>query len=977
MISFKESIEDQKENIEPLQQGRSVRSLAKAFSGDPCSLKIKNEQEKCVFESEIENSDDHDDPLDVWIKYIKWTNETYPHGQSVESGLVPLLERCIRRFVGVPYYKEDPRYLKIWIQYMKYIDDPREIFCFLAYNGIGQSLSTFYEEYASFLEGNGRKFQANEIYQLGIERKARPFDRLQRKYNEFLKRSIENPSISGPSSPALAPIRSVLSTKFLSNLNDSDGIVHSNNTKRSSEMSRINVYVDSENNERFTKGFKTSKWDNIGTIQERRKENYQEAKPWVGEKLPMKKQNQQLLFTEKFTVFRDEENETFKESLAQFENPPVPKKEEKIIVNLEAIYCKNEEFSLDELKAKAMGLLGKTWNNDVSDNTAVPLYVGIKAPLKDSFQVFDPSKKQASPTINTKAALADIFDIFNQPLKCEQSDISSDENNDEAIYQDNSMQRHTENTVWSQDSLNDKIYTNSFSEENKDISYKNQDGNVKTFEKNGKNEKVQVYDAFTTPNHENISSIPLDKYSSSINLTPIIKNNEQFLLSRLGPEKKEKVRLNEESDPMSSPFQESVSHSSCLNLEKKKPAHSTSFKHQSLSNCHIIKEAICNPFEDNIQKTILSNLNFSNFCTNFYNFSDKIYGKLDLERFNKPLFKKSLHNNQDLLIKLGENASYSIKKKLGEGAFAFIYLAETRNSSNSTPQLKAIKVERSGIPWEFYIIRQVKYRLNLHRALESIIDVYEMYIYRDVGFLIMKYRDQGTILDLVNMFKVETGNGIDEVLVIFFTIELLRTLEQLHNKHILHGDLKPDNCLVRFDPVETEWLAKYQKDGSGGWASKGIVIIDFGRGIDLKMFSPQVQFVIDSQTDEHDCAEMREARPWTYQIDYHGLATIIHTLLFGKHIEIVPEKTLGLGAVRKKYRLTNGFKRYWQQDLWKRLFDLLLNPVANSGEKGLPITENLKQIREEMEEWLVENCEKGVGLKGIIWKIETLLQERK
>ncbi|CCJ28285.1 unnamed protein product, partial [Pneumocystis jirovecii] len=956
------SIEDQKENIEPLRQGRSVKSLAKAFSEDPCSLKIKNDQERRVFESEIENLDDHDDPLDVWIKYIKWTNETYPHGQSAESGLVSLLERCIRCFVNVSYYKEDPRYLKVWIQYMKYIDDPRELFCFLAYNNIGQSLSTFYEEYANFLEENGRKFQANEIYQLGIERKARPFDRLQRRYNEFLKRSVENPSINGPSSPALAPIRSALSTKFLSSLNDSGNLVQLNNTKKPSGMSRINVYVDSENDERFTKSFKTSKWDNIGTIQERRKENYQEAKQWVGEKLPMKKQNQQFLFTEKFTVFRDEENKTFKESLNLFENPPMPKKEEKIVVNLEAIYCKNgEEFSLDELKAKAMGLLGKTWEDNAADSAMVPLCFESKTVLKDSSQAFDLSKKQASPTINTKAALADIFDIFNQPLKCEQSDSSSDENNNEIGYEDNSVQKHMENVSQSQDLLDDEFHPNSFNEENKDINYKDQSESIKTLRENDKNETIQTYNSFTTPSRENVSSFPLDKHSSSINITtPIVEDTEQLLLlSHLKPEKKEKMQFNEESDLISTPY---------LNLEKKKPTHSTSFKHQSLSNCYVIKEPICNPFEDNIQKTILSNLNPSNFYGGFYNFSDKIYGKLDLERFNKPSFKKSSHNNQDLLVKLTENTSYLIKKKLGEGAFAFIYLAETKNSSNSTPQLRAIKIERSSIPWEFYIIRQVKHRLNLHRALESIIDVYEMYIYRDVGFLIMRYRDQGTILDLVNMFKAETGNGVDEVLAIFFTIELLRTLEQLHNKHILHGDLKPDNCLVRFDPVETEWLSKYQKDGSGGWASKGIVIIDFGRGIDLKMFSPHVQFVVDTQTDEQDCAEMREARPWTYQIDYHGLATIIHTLLFGKHIETIPEKTLGLGAVRKKYRLASGFKRYWQQDLWKKLFDLLLNPIANAGEKGLPITENLKQVREEMEIWLVENCEKGIGLKGIIWK---------
>ncbi|KAG4305737.1 hypothetical protein PORY_000647 [Pneumocystis oryctolagi] len=984
MISFEDSIENQKENIEPLRQGRSVKSLAKAFSKDPCSLRMKNEEERRLFESEIDGSDDLDDPLDVWVKYIKWTNETYPHGQSAESGLVPLLERCIRRFVSDSHYKDDPRYLKVWIQYMKYIDDPRELFCFLAYNGIGQSLSTFYEEYANFLEANGRKSQANEIYQLGIERKARPFDRLQRRYNEFIKRSIESPSMNGSCSPALAPIRSVLSTKFLSTL-DSSNIIQSNDEKFL-ETSRINVYVDSENDERFTKGFKISKWDNIGTIQERRKENYQEAKPWVGEKLPMKKQAFQSVATEKFPVFRDEENKMFKELLTQLKDPPVPKKEEKIMVDLEAIYCKNgEEYSLDELKAKAMNLLGKDWEDD-NEGRTVPLYSKNKTPLlEDSFQISSNLKRgQESPTINTKEALADIFDIFNQPLKCDQLDNSSDENGND-VYEDNLVQEQPENTTWSQESpSSDKVYAGTF-EENENFNCENlhENENVKIFTQNNeKKRKSLSYDNSITSSHGSISLVSPDKCHSSINLmTPIIEDNEQLLLlNHLASQKKEESLHTKANEQMSSPFQEHVScDSSHLDFQKNKLSkHSAPFKYESPRKPYVIKEHVCNPFEDNIQKTILSNLNPSiNFYDGFYDFSDRMYGKLDLERFNKLLLKKSLLN-RELSIKLAENIIYFIKKKLGEGAFAPVYLAETPSkNSNSTSQLRAIKIERSTIPWEFYIIRQIKHRLGLHRALASIINIYEMYVYRDVGFLIMKYRDQGTILDLVNIFKAETGNGIDEVLVIFFTIELLRTLEQLHNKSILHGDLKPDNCLLRFDPVETEWLSKYQRDGSGGWASKGIVIIDFGRGIDLKMFSPQIQFIIDSETDEQDCAEMREARPWTYQIDYHGLATIIHTLLFGKHIEIVPEKSLGIGAARKRYRLVNGFKRYWQQDLWKRLFDLLLNPVINAGEEGLPITKNLKQIREEMEVWLIENCEKGIGLKGMIWKIETLLKEQK
>lgn len=39
---------------------------------------------------------------------------------------------------------------------------------------------------------------------------------------------------------------------------------------------------------------------------------------------------------------------------------------------------------------------------------------------------------------------------------------------------------------------------------------------------------------------------------------------------------------------------------------------------------------------------------------------------------------------------------------------------------------------------------------------------------------------------------------MEEVLCIFYTIEMLRILETLHSVGIIHGDFKPDNLLIRY-----------------------------------------------------------------------------------------------------------------------------------------------------------------------------------
>jgi checkpoint serine/threonine-protein kinase len=272
------------------------------------------------------------------------------------------------------------------------------------------------------------------------------------------------------------------------------------------------------------------------------------------------------------------------------------------------------------------------------------------------------------------------------------------------------------------------------------------------------------------------------------------------------------------------------------------------------------------------------------------------------------------------------------------------------------------------------------------RAVESIVKAHEMHLFKDEGFLLIEYRDQGTVLDLVNHAKsVPNTSGtvavMDELLVMFLAVELLRTTEALHAASLIHGDLKSDNCLIRFDPTsDHEWLSKYQPDGSDGWSKKGITFIDFGRGIDMKLFHPGVQFIADWKTDQQDCAEMRELRPWTYQVDYHGLAAVIHSMLFGKYIETVAERSGLLGGGPRHYKITTPLKRYWEKDIWSQLFDVLLNPLqhATNEENGtLPINASLKMCRERMQEHLVANCDKGIGLKSMIRKMEVAMSTGK
>ncbi|KAG6136335.1 hypothetical protein E4U50_004125 [Claviceps purpurea] len=429
----------------------------------------------------------------------------------------------------------------------------------------------------------------------------------------------------------------------------------------------------------------------------------------------------------------------------------------------------------------------------------------------------------------------------------------------------------------------------------------------------------------------------------------------------------------------------------------------------------IIKDKQCNPVDEAVRRQILQNIQPSlESYTGFYDCRGQAYEQGgEIRKFAKAMSKFSkgggdkttLHPAAVTIGFPHTTRTYKMKRELGAGAFAPVYLVENTQPheeeetdeadgavsmgrgmfdvGHRRSELEALKMEAPPTPWEFYIMRLAHSRLGpQHRAVASLSYAHELHLYQNEAFLFLPYHPHGTLLDVVNFFRAEPSGAMDEQLAMFFTIEMMRTVEALHTKNILHGDLKADNCVLRLDttsssqPLTTSWSA----DGSGGWASRGLFLIDFGRGIDMKAFEPDVEFIADWKTSAQDCAEMREGRPWTWQIDYYGLAGVIHCLLFGRYIETARCDQGGIGRAGRRYKIKESLKRYWQADLWSECFDLLLNPGSFlEGEAGqkMPVLKSMRSMRERMEVWLAANCERGVGLRSLMGKVEGYAKARK
>ncbi|KAK8056351.1 hypothetical protein PG993_001578 [Apiospora rasikravindrae] len=430
----------------------------------------------------------------------------------------------------------------------------------------------------------------------------------------------------------------------------------------------------------------------------------------------------------------------------------------------------------------------------------------------------------------------------------------------------------------------------------------------------------------------------------------------------------------------------------------------------------IIKESQCNPVDTAVREDILNNIHppLSSYPGFFDHREARCDKGAEIRRYTKALAKSRQSGSNDrtsisspVILEFPDTDHvYTLKRELGVGAFAPVYLVENsapgaEDEEEDEPliemgkgdfavtkrsALEALKMETPPTAWEFHMMRLAATRLGPQdRATASISAAHELHLYQDDGFLFLPLHAHGTLLDVVNFFREQPSGVMDEPLAMFFAIELLRTVEALHSKQILHGDLKADNCLLRLDALSSasgnDLSNQWQADGSGGWAERGIVLIDFGRGIDMRAFVPDVQFIADWKTTAQDCAEMREGRPWTWQIDYHGLAGVLHTLLFGRYIETVRCDAGGLGtAGSRRYKIRESLKRYWQTDIWSRCFDILLNPGSHVDEEEgmrMPVSKGLRSVRQDMEVWLQANCERGVGLRALMGRVEAFARARK
>ncbi|ESW25120.1 hypothetical protein PHAVU_003G009000 [Phaseolus vulgaris] len=283
-----------KENVRPLKRGRNVNLLNHALnSHSHAHLKKSLLQHRRNLIEAIEEYQG-DDPLLPWLQCIKWVQEAFPPGGD-SSGLVVIYEQCVRAFWHSERYKDDLRYLKVWLEYADNCFDADVIYAFLEANGIGKTHSNFYISYALHLESKNKFKAANQIFELGISRNAQPDDKLKAAYRKFLAHSLARPTTTKDDSvEKLAPSRSfgtVLGNREnRSALSTTSDLSAKNDRNDRTRATPFSIYKDSAATGETDphQPDQSHSWRTLGARADRNKENNAIPGKWKSFKIPQR-----------------------------------------------------------------------------------------------------------------------------------------------------------------------------------------------------------------------------------------------------------------------------------------------------------------------------------------------------------------------------------------------------------------------------------------------------------------------------------------------------------------------------------------------------------------------------------------------------------------------------------------------------------------------------------------------------------------
>ena len=159
---------------------------------------------------------------------------------------------------------------------------------------------------------------------------------------------------------------------------------------------------------------------------------------------------------------------------------------------------------------------------------------------------------------------------------------------------------------------------------------------------------------------------------------------------------------------------------------------------------------------------------------------------------------------------------------LGKGAFGEVYLSQKINSNK---YFATKKIDKKLIAERPILKKYLVNEINILKMLNhpNIVRLEEVKENDEFYYIVMEYINGGGLSDCLKKYMDKYGKAFSEEIVQYLMKQILDALAFIHDKKIIHRDLKLDNIMVNFD-------SQADKDNLNMMKAK-IKIIDFGLSV--------------------------------------------------------------------------------------------------------------------------------------------------
>ncbi|KAH6895211.1 hypothetical protein B0T10DRAFT_602929 [Thelonectria olida] len=134
-----------------------------------------------------------------------------------------------------------------------------------------------------------------------------------------------------------------------------------------------------------------------------------------------------------------------------------------------------------------------------------------------------------------------------------------------------------------------------------------------------------------------------------------------------------------------------------------------------------------------------------------------------------------------------EGACYQVGKLLGRGGFAICYNGQLLPSK----QRFALKVVKSIMPAKMEQKFQTELQIHSKMKHKNVVQFFRAFSFESSTYLVLELCPNGSLMDMVKRRK-----GLTEPEVRFYSVQIAGAIKYMHNKGIIHRDLKMGNIFL-------------------------------------------------------------------------------------------------------------------------------------------------------------------------------------